>query len=207
MPSPIPFHRGARRQALVVALALLLPGSAVAQQAGAPAAADDADMVPRAELDALQARLDQAEAELNRLRAALANRDTLEQQLSQRLESLRARLPAPEGGSLTAAEARHRAEADAAALKALIADARGIDNPQLGLRLRETENALHRSQYLVARTDNARTVYRLRPGDTLPQVAWLFYGDSEQWARIFDANRHVLDDPAQVQPGLTLVIP
>jgi len=145
--------------------------------------------------------------ELARLRASLNRRGTSEAELKQHLDRLRARLPAPEGGSMTAADARRAAEADARALKLLVQDGRGIDNPQLWQRLREAENTLHRSQFLLARADNARTVYRVRPGDTLAQVSWLFYGDGDQWTRIFDANRHVLDTPGNLPPGLTVVIP
>lgn len=145
--------------------------------------------------------------ELARLRASVNERGTVEDELKQHLARLRARLPAPEGGTVTAADARRQAEADAQALKMLIEDARGIDNPQLWQRLREAENALHRSQYLLARADNARTVYRIRPGDTLAQISWLFYGDGDQWTRIFDANRHVLDTPGALPPGFTVVIP
>jgi len=220
-------------------LSVLMAGGAQAQDApasGAVAPAQPPPGVPATttervtgdELRRLQSALDEAHAELDRmrqaneglaaeaatlrdelarLRASLNGRGASEAALQQHLDRLRARLPAPEGGSLTAADARRAAETDAQTLKILIQEGRGIDNPQLLQRLREAENALHRSQYLLARADNARTVYRVRPGDTLAQISWLFYGDGDQWTRIFDANRHVLDTPGALPPGFTVVIP
>jgi nucleoid-associated protein YgaU len=220
-------------------LSALLAGGAQAQDVPASGAMAPAQPLPdvpgtptepvtRDELRRLQSALDEAHAELDRmrqanqglaaeaatlrdelarLRASLNGRGTSEAELKQHLDLLRARLPAPEGGSLTAADARKAAETDAQTLKHLIQDGRGVDNPQLWQRLREAENALHRSQYLLARADNARTVYRVRPGDTLAQISWLFYGDGDQWTRIFDANRHVIDTPGALPPGLTVVIP
>jgi nucleoid-associated protein YgaU len=162
-------------------------------------------------------RLLGAEARIRELQAELAARDARlealadsairQDRLSQRLEELRARLPAPEGGSLTADEARSQAERDAAALVALVEGARGIDNPRLWLEVRDAENALHRSQFLLARADNARTVYRVRPGDSLAGVSMIFYGTAERWTELFDANRHVVQNPQALLPGITLVVP
>ncbi|WP_295887693.1 LysM peptidoglycan-binding domain-containing protein [uncultured Thiohalocapsa sp.] len=156
-----------------------------------------------ARIKALEGQLAERTARLDALEDMAAAREAL----SQRLEALRARLPAPEGGSLTAAQARHRAEADARRLADLVADARGIDNPRLWGEVRSAENALHHSQFLLARADNARTVYRVRPGDSLRQISLLFYGTAERWSDLFEANRHVLADPTQLPPGMTLVVP
>ncbi|WP_295541678.1 LysM peptidoglycan-binding domain-containing protein [uncultured Thiohalocapsa sp.] len=163
-------------------------------------------------------RLLDAEARIRALEDQLAERDeriaalqeaaaAARETLRERLEAVRARLPAAEGGSLTAAQARRQAEADARYLKTLVEDALGIDNPRLWGDVRSAENALHRSQFLLARADNARTVYRVRPGDSLRQVSLLFYGTGERWTELFEANRHVLQAPEQLLPGLTLVVP
>lgn len=160
-------------------------------------------MEAEARIRELEDRLAERDARVAALEQAAAARETL----SQRLETLRARLPAPEGGSLTADEAKQRAEADARHLADLVTDARGIDNPRLWGEVRSAENALHHSQFLLARADNARTVYRVRPGDSLRQVSRLFYGTGERWTELFEANRHVLQEPDQLLPGLTLVVP
>jgi nucleoid-associated protein YgaU len=47
----------------------------------------------------------------------------------------------------------------------------------------------------------------VRPGDSLRQVSLLFYGNTERWTDVFDANRHVIEDPNRLLPGLTLVVP
>jgi nucleoid-associated protein YgaU len=53
----------------------------------------------------------------------------------------------------------------------------------------------------------ART-YIVRTGDTLTGIALRFYGNSELWTTIFNANRRVVgSDPNEVIPGTRLVIP
>ena len=53
----------------------------------------------------------------------------------------------------------------------------------------------------------ARSVYRVRPADTLAQIGSRFYGNGTQWRAIYEANRNVLPDPDRLTPGMTLVIP
>jgi nucleoid-associated protein YgaU len=161
----------------------------------------------REENAALRGRIDTLEQEIASLRGRLEERSDSEARLARHIDSLRARLPAPEGGSITAEEARASAEASAAELGELLGAGRGINNPQLWRRIREAENALHRTQFLVARAESARTVYRVRPGDTLELIGRMFYGEEDRWSEIYDTNRHVVEDPAALLPGITLVIP
>jgi nucleoid-associated protein YgaU len=49
--------------------------------------------------------------------------------------------------------------------------------------------------------------YTVKPGDTLSKISREFYGDANQYSRIFDANRNVLRDPNRISPGQELVIP
>jgi nucleoid-associated protein YgaU len=164
----------------------------------------------KARLVEVEARIQTLEAELAERAARITRLEDIAQErklLQKRLDMLRARLPAPEGGTITADTARRQAEERAAALTALVENARGIDNPRLWREVRSAENALHRSQYLLARADDARTVYRVRPGDSLAQISRLFYGTAERWTELFDANRHVIEDPNRLLPGTTLVVP
>jgi nucleoid-associated protein YgaU len=161
-----------------------------------------------------EARIKQLEAELHARDAEIAGLTTRldtsnqnESHLNERVATLRGRLTATEGGTLTAAEARKQAEIDAERLDHLVRQGQGVNNPELWRQVREAENALHHSQFVLARADSARTVYRVRPGDTLAQVGLMFYGDAEQWSQIYDANRHVIDDPNRLLPGISLVIP
>ncbi|MCF8016295.1 MAG: LysM peptidoglycan-binding domain-containing protein [Chromatiaceae bacterium] len=160
-----------------------------------------------ARIQSLEQQLAQREAQIARLEAADTRRAEAKQQLEDRIAELRARLPAPEGGTLAAAQAQTQARRDAEVLARLIREGQGVQNPQLWQQIQETENALHRSQYLLARAQGDRTVYRVRPGDSLARISAMFYGDEETWTRLFEANRHLLDDPAPIPLGLTLVIP
>jgi len=49
--------------------------------------------------------------------------------------------------------------------------------------------------------------YTVQPGDTLSKISEKFYGSSQQYMRIFDANRDKLSDPNKIQPGQRLTIP
>jgi hypothetical protein len=49
--------------------------------------------------------------------------------------------------------------------------------------------------------------YTVSPGDTLSKISRQFYGDANQYMRIFEANRNTLSDPNKVDVGQDLVIP
>ena len=49
--------------------------------------------------------------------------------------------------------------------------------------------------------------YVVRDGDTLASISRKFYKSSVKWKKIRDANRGVIEDPAKLKAGQTLVIP
>jgi LysM repeat protein len=49
--------------------------------------------------------------------------------------------------------------------------------------------------------------YKVQPGDTLSKIAKLYYGNADDYKRIFEANRDKLQDPDKIQAGQTLTIP
>jgi nucleoid-associated protein YgaU len=49
--------------------------------------------------------------------------------------------------------------------------------------------------------------YTVTSGDTLSKISKQFYGDANQYMKIFNANRDKLTDPDKIQPGQNLVIP
>jgi hypothetical protein len=49
--------------------------------------------------------------------------------------------------------------------------------------------------------------YTVKPGDTLSKISRDFYGDANQYTKIFNANRNILRDPNTINPGQDLVIP
>ena len=48
--------------------------------------------------------------------------------------------------------------------------------------------------------------YTVQKGDNLSKIAERFYG-KQDWKRIYDANRTLLDDPDKISPGQVLTIP
>jgi nucleoid-associated protein YgaU len=49
--------------------------------------------------------------------------------------------------------------------------------------------------------------YTVKSGDTLSKISRQFYGDANEYMRIFYANRDKLKDPDRIQAGQQLVIP
>jgi nucleoid-associated protein YgaU len=49
--------------------------------------------------------------------------------------------------------------------------------------------------------------YTIKSGDTLSRISKQFYGDANEYMRIFYANRDKLNDPDKIQAGQQLVIP
>jgi nucleoid-associated protein YgaU len=49
--------------------------------------------------------------------------------------------------------------------------------------------------------------YTVKSGDTLSKISKQFYGDGNQYMKIFEANRDQLKDPDKIQPGQVLTIP
>ena len=57
-----------------------------------------------------------------------------------------------------------------------------------------------------AGAQQART-YTVKKGDTLSKISREFYGDANQYMKIFEANRDQLKDPDKIQIGQVLRIP
>jgi len=49
--------------------------------------------------------------------------------------------------------------------------------------------------------------YQVQSGDTLSKIAKQFYGDANQYNKIFEANKPMLKDADEIYPGQTLRIP
>jgi nucleoid-associated protein YgaU len=65
-------------------------------------------------------------------------------------------------------------------------------------------NLIFPGQILRIPTDE---LYTVKAGDTLRSIAQQFYGDENQWPRIFDENRDQIDDPNVISVGQVLLIP
>jgi nucleoid-associated protein YgaU len=57
-----------------------------------------------------------------------------------------------------------------------------------------------------ATTAAART-YTVQAGDSLSKISKQFYGDANQYMKIFEANKDKLADPDKIKPGMQLNIP
>ncbi|HEY4085261.1 MAG TPA: LysM peptidoglycan-binding domain-containing protein [Bryobacteraceae bacterium] len=53
---------------------------------------------------------------------------------------------------------------------------------------------------------NVRT-YTVQAGDTLSKISKEFYGNANDYTKIFEANRGTLTDPNRISPGQQLTIP
>lgn len=56
-------------------------------------------------------------------------------------------------------------------------------------------------------TMNSSKTYTVTAGDTLSEISRQFYGDPNEYMRIFYANRSILKDPDMIQAGQVLTIP
>src|SRR3989440_9679434 len=97
------------------------------------------------------------------------------------------------------------------------AEAARLKNENLALRKElEDQRARHSNEKPPADTKTAGAdkksgntphTYVVREGDTLASISRKFYKFSGRWKKIRDANKNVIDDPAKLKPGTTLMIP
>ena len=62
-------------------------------------------------------------------------------------------------------------------------------------------------QMTVARSAPAAQFYTVVKGDTLSKIAKQFYGNANDYMRIFEANKPMLTHPDKIYPGQNLRIP
>lgn len=53
----------------------------------------------------------------------------------------------------------------------------------------------------------SHTLHKVQPGETLSKIAQKYYGNSQQWQKIYQANRGTLNNPNALRAGMVLVIP
>jgi nucleoid-associated protein YgaU len=51
------------------------------------------------------------------------------------------------------------------------------------------------------------STYTVQAGDSLWKISEKFYGDGNQWRRIYEANKGLIKDPDVIHPGQTFTIP
>jgi uncharacterized protein YidB (DUF937 family) len=79
-----------------------------------------------------------------------------------------------------------------------------------------SRGAPHRADFSNVRSGASSTApppappeqsYTVVAGDSLSKIAKRYYGDAQQWRRIYDANREEVKDPDLIHPGQKLRIP
>jgi nucleoid-associated protein YgaU len=50
-------------------------------------------------------------------------------------------------------------------------------------------------------------IHKVVAGDTLSQIAKKYYGNANDYMKIFNANKNILKDPDKIFPGQDLIIP
>lgn len=56
-------------------------------------------------------------------------------------------------------------------------------------------------------TPSGERSYTVRKGDSLSKIAQREYGDAQQWRRIYESNRDIIDNPDLIYPGQVLRLP
>jgi len=56
-------------------------------------------------------------------------------------------------------------------------------------------------------TAAAGQTYTVKKGDSLSKIAKQVYGDAQQWRKIHEANRDIIDNPDLIHPGQVLKLP
>ncbi|WP_296805391.1 LysM peptidoglycan-binding domain-containing protein [Thiocapsa sp.] len=155
----------------------------------------------------LEKALSERDRQLSELDSRRLSLTTAHEALERRFEALRARVPRQDGGTLDAEQARQAARDAYERLRETLRIPDTKRDATAEQTIADAEKLLHRHQLALARVLDAQGSYRVRPSDSLALISSRCYGDSSQWRALFEANRHVLEDPNQLMPGVTLVVP
>ncbi|CAM4230857.1 LysM peptidoglycan-binding domain-containing protein [Vreelandella rituensis] len=142
----------------------------------------------------------QVEALEEELAQVKQQRDAIRQEREEEIAALRERLPTEEEGSVDLEGAKDTARESAQAL----ADAHGRDNPE---EIAQYSEQLYHDQRLVSLMQDDTTLYRVKEGESLANIAMRYYGDANRWPEIHEANSHVIEDPDRLWPQMTLLLP
>ncbi|GEM_PF-4024458 len=124
------------------------------------------------------------------------------------LAALRARVPKAEGGDLELQDLKAAAtQASEALTQAFKAKHRRKAAADADANYAKARAALANLQFQIARSEGGSGIYRVHRHDTLASIARWYFGQSGTWQPLYEANRHVLQNPNRLIPGVTLIIP
>jgi len=160
-----------------------------------------------AEQQSLHRRIADMDKEIQGLKDDVSRFESSLQQTESELNAVRGQLPTAAGGLLTAEDVRERASKQAADLTKLYKKKRKMKRSAWDKARVEIEKTLRDEQFMLADIVSARSVYEVQPEDTLARISWKVYGVGTRWPEIFEANKHVLDNPDRLLQGTSLIIP
>ena len=174
----------------------------------------DAEQSATAESQNLRLQVETTIAERENLRTALSESEWelagIKRQLTQvqnALTKVRARLPVSAGGSRTDEQIQNEVAGHMIELRALYKQRGEIDVSQWQDKRDILEAEIRTAQLALAESIGAKGLYWVQRDDTMAKISQVFYGQASGWPQVYAANRHVLESPDRVFPGVTLVIP
>lgn len=100
-----------------------------------------------------------------------------------------------------------RATAPSADLKNRVWDQIKLVDPSFSDLTADIQAAAAAAAAAGAPSTPASRTYTVQPGDSLSKISKQFYGDANQYMKIFEANKDKLSDPDKVRAGIDLLIP
>ncbi|MGB2663775.1 MAG: LysM peptidoglycan-binding domain-containing protein [Candidatus Acidiferrum sp.] len=100
-----------------------------------------------------------------------------------------------------------RASAPSADLKNRVWDQIKLVDPNFSDLLADIQAPAAAAAAVGAPSIPAARTYTVQPGDSLSKISKQFYGDSNMYMKIFDANKDKLADPDKIKAGMDLLIP
>jgi LysM repeat protein len=100
-----------------------------------------------------------------------------------------------------------RASAPSADLKNRVWDQIKLVDPNFSDLLADIQAPAAAAAAVGAPSIPAARTYTVQAGDSLSKISKQFYGDSNMYMKIFDANKDKLADPDKIKAGMDLLIP
>jgi nucleoid-associated protein YgaU len=100
-----------------------------------------------------------------------------------------------------------RATAPSQELKHKIWDQIKLVDPKYADLIADIQAPMAAAAAAGGRPTSTMRTYKVQPGDTLSKISKEFYGDANQYMKIFKANTDKLSDPNKIKPGMDLIIP
>lgn len=100
-----------------------------------------------------------------------------------------------------------RATAPSADLKNRVWDQIKLVDPSFSDLTADIQAAAAAAAAAGAPSTPAVRTYTVQPGDSLSKISKQFYGDANQYMKIFEANQDKLSDPDKIRAGIDLLIP